>query len=94
AWTMVEGAWRSVANVAIAPLQDLLNLGGEARMNLPGRASGNWSWRFVPEQITGHLSVRLLDATTVFGRDPQTYEGKDAESGGQSGQDQKGGGAG
>ena len=94
AWTMVEGALRSVANVAIAPLQDLLNMGGEARMNLPGRAAGNWTWRFVPEQLTGHLSTRLLDATTVFGRDPLTYEGKDAEAGGQSGQEQKGAGAG
>ncbi len=63
-------------------------------MNLPGRAAGNWTWRFVPEQLTGHLSTRLLDATTVFGRDPLTYEGKDAEAGGQSGQEQKGAGAG
>src|SRR5271155_1964682 len=38
-------AWSSVAALAIAPLQDLLNLGGEARMNLPGRADGNWRWR-------------------------------------------------
>ncbi len=94
AWTLVEGAFRSVANSAIAPLQDLLNLGGEARMNLPGRASGNWSWRFMPEQLTGHLAERLLEATNLFGRNPLTYEGKDAEAGGQSGQEQKGAGAG
>ncbi len=93
AWTLIEGAFRSVANTAIVPLQDLLNLGGEARMNLPGRASGNWSWRFVPEQLTGHLADRLLDATLTYGRDPKIYEGKGREAGGQSGQQQKGAGA-
>jgi 4-alpha-glucanotransferase len=74
------------------PLQDLLNLGGDARMNLPGRATGNWSWRFLPEQLTGHLAERLLDATHRLRARPQTYEGKDPESGGQSGQDVKGAG--
>ena len=93
AWALVEGAFRSVANTAIVPLQDLLNLGGEARMNLPGRASGNWSWRFVPEQLTGHLADRLLDATLTYGRDPQLYAVKGREAGGQSGQEQKGAGA-
>jgi len=38
-------AWSSMAALAIAPLQDLLNLGAESRMNVPGRASGNWRWR-------------------------------------------------
>ena len=82
AWALIEGAFRSVANTAIVPLQDLLNLGGEARMNLPGRASGNWSWRFVPEQGIGHLAERLLDATLTYGRDPQLHAGKDREAGG------------
>ena len=70
----------------------IAQLRGEARMNLPGRASGNWSWRFQPGQLTGHLAQRLYDTTTVYGRDPKIYEGKDPESGGQSGQDVKGGG--
>jgi 4-alpha-glucanotransferase len=94
AWTMIHAAFSSVATSAVVPLQDLLNLGGDARMNLPGRATGNWSWRFLPEQLTGHLTERLLDATTVYGRDPKTYEGKDAEAGGQEGQSDKGAGAG
>src|SRR5262249_14456555 len=42
---LIESAWSSAAALAIAPLQDLLNLGSEARMNVPGRAEGNWSWR-------------------------------------------------
>lgn len=93
AWTLINGAFSSVANTAIVPLQDVLNLGGEARMNLPGRASGNWAWRFVPEQLTGHVADRLIDVTTIYGRDPKIYEGKGPESGGQTGQDQKGAGA-
>jgi len=42
-------AWSSIAALAIAPLQDLLNLGAEARMNIPGRASGNWRWRWAQD---------------------------------------------
>ncbi len=73
AWTLVEGAFGSVADTAIVPLQDLLNLGSEARMNLPGRAAGNWSWRFVPEQLNGDVSARLLEATELYGRAPALY---------------------
>ncbi len=92
AWTLVELAFRSVAVIAVVPLQDLLNLGSEARMNLPGRADGNWTWRFRTEQLTPLLRARLLEATTLYGRDPATYAGKDAEAGGQSGQETKGAG--
>ena len=70
--------------MAIVPLQDILNLGSQARMNLPGRADGNWTWRFLPQQLTGHIEWRLLESTSIYGRDPQTYADKDAESGGQS----------
>jgi 4-alpha-glucanotransferase len=45
-------AWSSVAALAMAPLQDLLNLGKEARMNVPGRAEGNWRWRCTREMIS------------------------------------------
>jgi 4-alpha-glucanotransferase len=90
AWTMLDAAWGSVARIAIAPLQDLLSLDSEARMNLPGRADGNWAWRFTPEQLTGYILARLRETTLLFGRDPKTYEGKDPEAGGQSGQETKG----
>jgi 4-alpha-glucanotransferase len=83
AWTLIEGAFRSVARMAVVPLQDVLDLGTEARMNLPGRAVGNWQWRFVPHQLNDHVLARLLDATTVYGRDPKIYEGKEVEAGGQ-----------
>ena len=83
AWTFIEGALSSVAQVAVVPLQDLLNLDTEARMNLPGTSGGNWQWRFQAGQIDRSLAARLLDATTIFGRDPKIYEGKAAESGGQ-----------
>ncbi len=82
AWTLIEGAFRSVARLAVVPLQDVLSLGTEARMNLPGTAQGNWRWRFVPEQISSYALDRLLDATTLYGRDPAIYQGKGPEAGG------------
>ncbi len=56
-------AWSSPAALAIAPLQDLLNLGAEARMNVPGRASGNWRWRFQQEQLSPPAFEWLHDLT-------------------------------
>lgn len=50
--SLMSLAWSSRAAVAIAPLQDLLNLGREARMNVPGRAGGNWRWRCTEEMLT------------------------------------------
>ncbi|MEZ4677375.1 MAG: 4-alpha-glucanotransferase [Caldilineaceae bacterium] len=90
AWSMLDVAWRSVAEMALVPLQDLLSLDTQARMNLPGRAAGNWGWRFTESQLDEFLIARLRDTTLLYGRDPQTYAGKDPEAGGQSGQDQKG----
>ncbi len=89
AWTLIDTAFRSVADMAIVPLQDILNLGTETRMNLPGRADGNWTWRFQPQQLTGHVEWRLLETTTIYGRDPEVYEEKEAESGGQSAHSKK-----
>ena len=51
AWDLMRLAWSSVAALALAPLQDLLNLGPEARMNVPGRAEGNWTWRCTAEML-------------------------------------------
>ena len=56
-------AWSSVAALSIAPLQDVLNLGSEARMNVPGRASGNWSWR-VSEDMLSAASFEWLRELT------------------------------
>lgn len=68
AWDLIRLAWSSVADYAIAPLQDVLNLGTEARMNLPGRPAGNWGWRFTKEMLTDELLDRLGDMTEVYGR--------------------------
>ena len=62
-------AWSTVADLVIAPLQDVLSLGPEACMNRPGQAQGNWRWRYQAEQLTGDLLDRLADLTTTFGRD-------------------------
>jgi 4-alpha-glucanotransferase len=90
AWSMIDAAFRSVAMMAVVPLQDILSLGSAARMNLPGRAEGNWTWRFTPEQLAPHILNRLHETTLLYGRDPKLYEGKEPEAGGQSGQQAKG----
>jgi 4-alpha-glucanotransferase len=56
-------AWSSMAAVAIAPLQDLLNLGAEARMNVPGRAGGNWGWRCSEDMLSLPAFEWLRDLT-------------------------------
>jgi 4-alpha-glucanotransferase len=63
AWDLIRLAWSSTAALAIAPLQDLLNLGAEARMNVPGRADGNWAWRSAEELLSGPYLKYLLDLT-------------------------------
>ena len=50
--SLMQFAWSSSAALAIAPLQDLLSLGAESRMNVPGRASGNWGWRCTDEKLS------------------------------------------
>jgi 4-alpha-glucanotransferase len=63
AWELVRMAWSSVAALAIAPFQDLLNLGSEARMNLPGSANANWCWRLTEDQLNMPVFQRLRDLT-------------------------------
>ena len=67
-WELMRLAWPSVAALAIAPLQDLLNLGLEARMNIPGRADGNWAWRATAEMISEQTLHHLSDLTTSSNR--------------------------
>lgn len=69
AWDLIRAAWSSVANLAIAPLQDVLNLGTEARMNFPGKPQGNWAWRFQAEQLSPWILDRLADLTQLYGRE-------------------------
>ncbi|MFM6058413.1 MAG: 4-alpha-glucanotransferase [Microcystis aeruginosa] len=68
AWDLIRLAYSSVANQAIVPLQDVLGLGSDARMNTPSVAEGNWSWRYRQEALTGEYSERLRDLVNFFGR--------------------------
>ena len=68
AWDLIRAGMASVADTFIAPLQDVLDLGPEARMNLPGRPSGNWGWRFRREQLTDAVRDRLKGLTETYGR--------------------------
>jgi 4-alpha-glucanotransferase len=56
-------AWSSVAALAMAPLRDLLNLGREARMNVPGRPEGNWRWRCTEDMLSPAAFEWLRDLT-------------------------------
>jgi 4-alpha-glucanotransferase len=67
-WGLVRAALSSVADTAIIPLQDVLGLGSEGRMNFPGEASGQWEWRFRSEQLDGDVRHRLADITAAYGR--------------------------
>ena len=68
AWDFIRLAFASVADMAVAPLQDVLNLGAEARMNLPGRPSGNWGWRYQSWRLTEALRDRLKELATLYAR--------------------------
>lgn len=61
-------AMMSVANMAIIPMQDILGLGEEARMNLPATSHGNWQWRLLPNQVTPSLVKELREMTETYGR--------------------------
>jgi 4-alpha-glucanotransferase len=67
---LVRWAFRSVAETAIVPVQDVLGLGGDARMNVPGQARGNWGWRLAPGQLDPTLAERLADQARITGRVP------------------------
>jgi 4-alpha-glucanotransferase len=68
AWELMRAALRSVAKIAILPMQDVLNLGAAARMNLPAGNGGNWQWRMRPGQLDARLAGRLRKLTQIYGR--------------------------
>ena len=83
AWDLIRLAYSSVADLAIVPLQDVLRLSSDARMNIPGAAQGNWGWRFREDALTGGLADglrlfasqyhRLTDTGRPTGFDPYDY---------------------
>ncbi|HJR05755.1 MAG TPA: 4-alpha-glucanotransferase [Pyrinomonadaceae bacterium] len=67
-WDFIRAVLASVGNIAIIPLQDILGLGNDARMNLPNSTNGNWSWRYTSGALTPKVRDRLKDLTALYGR--------------------------
>jgi 4-alpha-glucanotransferase len=67
-WGFIRGAWSSVANLAVAQMQDFLGIGSEGRINIPSTVGGNWSWRVKKAEINDELAVKIADITELYGR--------------------------
>lgn len=80
AWAFLRAAFASVARMAVAPLQDVLNLASEARMNTPSRIEGNWGWRFTPGALTAELSDKLAALTVMCDRAAEPLPGQQGEA--------------
>ena len=65
---LIRTCMASIASYSIFPLQDVLNLGSDARMNFPGKASGNWNWRFKSGALTDALAKELKELSILYGR--------------------------
>ena len=65
---LIQAALGSVANLAVIPMQDILELGSEARMNTPGTTAGNWKWRFQWDQLSHERAVRFAHLVSLFNR--------------------------
>jgi len=68
---LIRAAYGSVANICVIPMQDILCLGNEARMNYPSTLGGNWTWRFSWDQIKNDLAVNYKELTVLFDRPPK-----------------------
>jgi len=66
AWDLIRSVWSSVAVYAVAPMQDVLSLGTEARMNYPSRLGGNWEWRMKDEDLSRELAGRLRELNELY----------------------------
>ena len=67
-WDLMTLALQSTADIAVIPLQDVIGLGSEGRMNFPGTVDGNWEWRFTWDQLNARATERLADLTALYGR--------------------------
>jgi 4-alpha-glucanotransferase len=67
-WALIRGIMASVANTAITQMQDVLGLGSEARMNLPGKARGYWRWRMKPEAASADIAAQLKELAQLYDR--------------------------
>ena len=73
-WDMIRAVWSSVAVFALAPMQDILTLDTQGRMNFPGKPSGNWTWRMPPWATEVALKSRLKTFNFLFGRSPEAHK--------------------
>jgi 4-alpha-glucanotransferase len=88
AWDMIRAVWSSVAVLALAPMQDFLSEPTEARMNFPGRASGNWGWRMMTDALSPFLVSRIQNFNRLYRRlqgeekleEPKVAEYEDADA--------------
>jgi 4-alpha-glucanotransferase len=67
-WDLIRGIWSSVAVFCLAPMQDFLSLGNEARMNYPGNPSGNWMWRMPENSLSHELRKKIKQLNYLFSR--------------------------
>ena len=67
---LIRLAYSSVADLAVIPMQDVLNLGGGARMNFPGKLGGNWTWRFTWDQVSHDLAEKYRSLAELYERPP------------------------
>ena len=72
-WAFIRAAQSSVADLALIPLQDVLGLGSEARMNTPSVHGGNWKWRLAPGQFTAEIAARLANLAELTDRLPHAF---------------------
>ncbi len=71
---LVNAALASVANTVIIPMQDILKLDGEHRMNIPGTTEGNWQWRFQWEQLSQEMTAEITHSVNLYGRNPASND--------------------
>ncbi len=74
---LIRVAYASVANIVIIPMQDILNLGTEARMNFPSTTGGNWAWRLTWDQINDNLAKHYFGLTQLYERPPKPIKTED-----------------
>ena len=67
-WGVIRGVWSSIADISIAQMQDFLNLGNEARINMPSTLGQNWRWRVKEDAFTDELAEKIYKITKVYGR--------------------------
>ena len=71
---LIRLAYSSAADLAVIPMQDILNLGGEARMNFPGKLGGNWTWRFTWDQVPYDVAEKYRQLAELYERPPEPEE--------------------